>query len=99
MKEPPWAGADRRIWDDRLQEMARAAGKEAAREVLVPLGIDIDDGESFRSFSADLAYLRRSREASEKFYSGAKISFVGAVLVALTSGAGWLITFLMTPKH
>jgi len=91
---------ERRVGEtDRLQLMAREAGREAARTILLSMGVDTDDGESLREFQADFAYLRRSRQASERFYGGVKISLLGAFLVALTSGAGWLITFLVTPKH
>lgn len=97
-----WKGPERRddIEIDRhRQEIAIQAGREGAAQVLMQLGINLDDGDSFRDFGADLAFLRRTREQSEKFNIGAKIALLTAFLTAIFGGFGWFLTFIWPPKH
>jgi hypothetical protein len=63
-----------------VRESAREAAREAVRETLHTLGVDADDPHGMQ---ADLAYLRRHREVSEKI--GLRLRLV--LMTAIVTGA------------
>jgi hypothetical protein len=63
-----------------VRESAREAACQAVRQTLHTLGVDADDPHGMQ---ADLAYLRRQREVSEKI--GLRLRLV--IMTAIVTGA------------
>ena len=58
-----------------LQETAREAAREAVRETLLALGLDADHPHDMQ---ADLVFLRRHRQISERIGIGLRLALVSA---------------------
>lgn len=65
------------------QELAAEIAKRAVREVLAELGLHVRDGDNLRR---DFAYIRASRETSEKVGLATRLAILGAFV----SGAATL---------
>lgn len=68
---------------------AEAAAKETVKEVFQLLRVDPADLASITSFSDDLRYLRRQREAAEKISFKTMVAFFGAAASG-TAAILWL---------
>ena len=66
--------------EDQIRRLVREAAREAVRETLHTLGVDADDPHGMQ---ADLAYLRRQREVSERI--GLRLRLV--LMTAIVTGA------------
>lgn len=75
---------------EEMREVAHEAAKEAVRETFKPLGVDIDNADSYSEFTDDMRYLRRQRKGSEELGKWVRRSAVWvaipAVLYALWEG-------------
>ena len=69
-------------------QLAREAGRAAAKDILTALGIDTSSQESMIQVQVDNAYLRRARKSSEAMVQHGKKIFVG-LIIAGTLGAIW----------
>lgn len=73
--------------------MNDADARKLVRACLIEMGLDVSDPIDMQ---ADFAFLRRQRQASEKFGMAVKIAGVGALI---TAAVGALWAGLSTPPH
>ena len=66
--------------EEQIRRLVREAAREAVRETRHTLGVDADDPHGMQ---ADLAYLRRQREVSERI--GLRLRLV--LMTAIVTGA------------
>jgi hypothetical protein len=72
-----------------IQHIASEAAKEAVRQTLLTLGVNIEKPDSILKMQQDFAYLRDWREASGTIKARTITTLVGIVVTGL-AGAVWL---------
>ncbi len=75
-----YTGKDRRKLNGEHQAIAKEAGREGAREVLVLLGVDVDNP---RETQQDFAHLHRQRLASEEVGKHVRKATIGVVVAGV----------------
>lgn len=74
--------------DRELEEVANAAAHKVVQELTKTLmGVDLDDPDSVREYTADLLFLRRQRKGAEEVQKWTKRSIVGIAISAII----WLL--------
>ncbi len=81
------------ITEAQARAIAEAAGREAAKEtvkdMLLAMGMDVEDADGVIAAQGDMAWLRRQRRASEQIAVWARRTVVGVVLTGV-GGVIWL---------
>ncbi|MET4696104.1 hypothetical protein [Endozoicomonas lisbonensis] len=73
------------ISKDEAQRIAKQAAHEAVSELLLRLGIDVNDADEIRSMQADLIYIRQQRKAAEQVGANVRRVALGAFVTGLIS--------------
>jgi hypothetical protein len=68
---------------EEIHLIAREAGREGARELMLQLGIDVTDHDAVQAFQSDLAYVRSMREFHKIVGRKITTTFVGAFVIAV----------------
>ena len=71
---------------EETHRIAKEAGREGAREALLPFGVDIADAKSLKEFQANLVFLDRQRRGAEE--AGRWIR--RGLLMTFVSGVAWI---------
>lgn len=95
-----YQGANRRVLDSKLLDVATEGGKAGAKSVLIQLGVDVDNPLDMQ---ADFLHVRNHRLGTEQFSKTAKrtlvIAGIGGTLTILAIGLKeYLIDILHLPK-
>ncbi len=84
---------ERYVTEAQARAIAEAAGREAAKEtvkdMLLAMGMDVEDADGVIEAQVDMAWLRRQRRASEQIAVWAKRTALGLVLTG-AAGVLWL---------
>lgn len=75
--------------DTEIRQIATAAAKEAVKEVFALMRVDPTDIDSVTSFTDDMRYVRRQREAAEK------ISMKAVLVIFSTTATGLMALMWM----
>ncbi len=75
-------------------EVARAIAREAVRETLLTLGIDIASPGAIQAAQADFAFIRRQRRAGEALKANALRMLVTLIGMGLFGLLTWCMTAL-----
>ena len=74
------------------QAAAKEAAREAVRDMLLALGLDVEDADGIIQHQVDFSWLRRQRRASEQIAQWSKRTVLG---LAVTGALGLLWLGLM----
>lgn len=74
--------------EQEVERIAKCAAKEATRELLLSMGVDVSSPDAIREAQADSLFLRRQRVTSEQLGRHGKKVFIG-ILIAGAAGALW----------
>lgn len=74
--------------ETHVEEIAKAAGREAARELLLALGIDASTPRGIQKAQRDFAFLGDLRTGTEAVKRKTLMWLVGTVLTAV---AAWIV--------
>ena len=67
------------------ERIAKQAAHEAVSELLLRLGIDVNDADEIRAMQADLIYIRQQRKAAEQLGTNARRFVLGAFVTGVIS--------------
>jgi len=73
--------------DAHTLALAKVAGREGARELLLTLGADVSNPEAVKQMQRDMNFLRDLRVGTSAVKSKVMFGFVGAVVTALLAYA------------
>ncbi len=87
MSEAPYVTKDQAI--AIAEAAAKEAAREAVRDMLLALGLDVEDADGIIRHQVDFAWLRRQRQASEQIAHWSRRTLIG-LAVSGALGLLWL---------
>lgn len=74
---------------EEIKDIAKQGGREALKEFLLTLGVDVDDPDDVKKMQRDMAHLRDWRESIELVKKKGLAAAVWFIVTGALGGAVW----------